>query len=252
MKEPDIKRVEQRLEAVLDKARREAITYTVLTVLCTPAFVAIASVVAWLLLAHIFMWGHWDGGASSMYMGINIFLAYMVVFVLRYSNPPEQPHEFDKRWLVAVGVFLFLLILTYATGFREQFPVFFGIVYAVMGFLVLGLLGHVQMNRPVTEDFEREHFFVSLLLAVSNFIVMSYGEITHGSWLWIPPKPDEVRVCAWILCKLAVEESWPLDSGTERRRLLGILARLKLVEVTEHRLKLTVKGLDFVTMDIQD
>ena len=240
--------MEQRLAAVLNKERREAIAYTVLTVLCTPAFVAIASVVAWLLLTNIFMWNYWDGGASSVYTGINVFLAYMIVFVLKYSNPPEEPHEFDKRWLAGVGVFLFLLILTDVTGFREQFPVFFGIMFAVVGFMVLGLLGHVQVNRPVTEDFERKHFFVSLLLAVSNFIVMSYGEITHASWLWIPPKPDELRVCAWILCKLAVEGTWPLGSRAEQRRVLNILGWLKLVRVTEDGLALTAKGLDFVQM----
>ena len=245
MNEPDTKKVEQRLVAVLNKERQKAIAYTVLTVLCTPAFVAIVSMMA-LLLVIIVMKEGWDGGASAVYTGINIFLASMIVVVLRYSNPPEEPHEFDNRWLAAVGVFLFLLILMYATEFREQFPVFFGIVYAVVGFLVMGLLGQVQINRPFRKDFEREP--VSFLLAVSNFIVSSYGEITHGSWLWIPPKQDEIRVCAWILCKLAVEGAWPLDSRMEQRRVLSILARLKLVKVTQNKLELTEKGLDFVRM----
>ena len=38
MNEPDIGHVEQRLAVVLQKERREAIGYTVLTVLCIPAF----------------------------------------------------------------------------------------------------------------------------------------------------------------------------------------------------------------------
>ena len=77
---------------------------------------------------------------------------------------------------------------------------------------------------------------------------MSYGEITRSSWLWFTPEPDKIRVCAWILCKLAVEGAWPLDSRMEQRRVLSILARLKLVKVTQNKLELTEKGLDFVRM----
>ena len=250
MKEPDLEEVEKRLAVVLEKERREAIGYTVLTVLCTPAFVAMASVVIFIVFTYVFQQGRYKPDALAIYTGINIFLAYMIVFVLRQSNPPEEPHEFDKGWLAGVGLFLILLILTYVSGLRERLPVFFGILYAILGFLILGLLGQVQMKRPVVEDTGRHNVFMSLVLAVSGFILMAYGEITHSSWLWFPPKPDEVKLCVWILCKLAEEKTWTLSSRAEYERIVRILARLKFIRITENKIELTAKGLDFVTMGI--
>ena len=168
MKQPEVGQVEQRLAAVLEKERREAIGYTVLTVLCTPAFVALASLTMFLVFAHVFQYKRDSLDPSSVYMGLNFFLAYMLVFVLRQSNPPDEPHEFDKMWLAGVVVFLVLLILTYATPLREALPVFFGIVCTIMSFSVLGLLGRVQMPSPPTEDFEHRNFVVLLVLAVSG------------------------------------------------------------------------------------
>lgn len=242
MNEPDIRQVEQRLTAVLKKEHWEAIGYTVLTVLCTPEFVALASLVVLVVLCYVLYWGDFELNAASIYTGINIFLAYMLVFVLKYSNPPDEPHGFDKMWIAAIGVFFVLLILTYATSLREQLPTFFAIVYAVLGFLVLGLLGHVQIDNPVIEDCDSERFFLHLLLAVSAFIVMSYGEITRSSWLWFPPKPDEIRLGTWVFCKLALEKTTQLDSRSVQRRILYLLYRLKLVRVSERKLILTSRG----------
>jgi len=250
MKGPDLQEVENRLAVVLEKERREAIGYTVLTILCTPAFVAMASVVIFIVFAYVFQQGRYKPDALAIYTGINIFLAYMIVFVLRQSNPPEKPHEFDKGWLAGVGLFLILLILTYVSGLREWLPVSFGIVYTILGFLVLGLLGSVQMKKPVVEGTSRHNAFMSLVLAVSGFIAMSYGEIMFSSWLWFPPKPDEVKLCAWILCKLAEEKTWTFSDRSEYERIVRILARLKFIRITENKIELTAKGLDFVTMGV--
>ena len=251
MKEPDLQEVEKHLAAVIGKQRKEVIGYTLVTLLCTPAFVVIASVMVFFIFALLFHWNYdYFFSVSAIYAGLNIFLASMIMFVLRYSNPPEEPHEFDLGWLAAVGFFLVLLILTYSSGFREQFPVIFGIVYAVMGLFILGLLGSAYMNNPVPEESNTEKPFLSLLLLVSAFIAMSYGEIYRGSWLFFPPKPDEIRVSAWILCRLALENTWRLSSRTEERRVLSILARLKLVKMTENKLRLTPKGWDFVNLGI--
>jgi len=250
MNEPDLKGVEKRLTAILEKERREAIGYTVLTVLCTPVFVVVAIVMVFLVLAYVLTWVDYDLRVSAIYTGINIFLACMIVFVLRQSNPPEEPHQFDKGWLAGVGLFLILLILTYVSGLREWLPVFFGIVYTILGFLVLGLLGSVQMKKPVVEGTSRHNAFMSLVLAVSGFIAMSYGEIMFSSWLWFPPKPDEVKLCAWILCKLAEEKTWTFSDRSEYERIVRILARLKFIRITENKIELTAKGLDFVTMGV--
>ncbi|MCP4613306.1 MAG: hypothetical protein GY845_31840 [Planctomycetes bacterium] len=250
MKEPDYKEVEKHLAAVIGKQRKEVIGYTVLTLLCTPVFVVIASVMVFFIFVLMSRNHEFLLSASAIYTGLNIFLGSMIMFVLRYSNPPEEPHEFDIGWLAAVGFFLVLLILTYSSGFQQQFPVIFGIVYAVMGLFIMGLLGYAYMNNPVPEESNTENPFGSLFLLVSAFIAMSYGEIFRGSWLFFPPKPDEIRVSAWILCRLTLENTWRLGSRTEERRVLSILARLKLVKMTENKLRLTPKGRDFVNLGI--
>lgn len=251
MKEPDLKKVEQRLAAVIGKQRKEVIGYTVLTLLCTPIFVIIASVMVFLIFAFIFQRNYeYFLSASGIYNGLNIFLGYMIMFVLRYSNPPEEPHEFDIGWLAGVVLFIALLIFTYATNYQQELPTFFGIVYAVAGLFILALLGSAYMNNPVPEESNAENFLLSLILLISAFIAMSYGEITRGSWLFFPPKPDEICVCAWILCRLARENTWRVGSRTEQRRVLSILAQLKLVKMTQNKLILTPKGRDFVTLGI--
>jgi hypothetical protein len=246
MTELDIAQVEQRLAVVISDSRRKAIGYTVLTVLCTPAFLLLASLLFLLVLAYVFRFVDYDVDARGLYMGINIFLAGMIILVLKASNPPEDPHDFDKTWLAAVIVFILPLFLTHATGLPERIPVLYAIIYSVLAFVVLGLLGRVQMEQPARDPTSGENAFLSFILALSGFIAMSYGEITRGSWLWFPPKPEEVRLGAWLLCKLAIEKTMPLDAQSVPKRILNMLVRLKLVRVMDRKLRLTLKGQDFV------
>jgi hypothetical protein len=253
MNEPDIDKVERHLAALLQRERREAIAYTLATVLATPFFVILGSTVSFVLLAYIFMpSNYYYLDASAIYTGINLFLGFMVVSTLSGTSFPCEIREIDKTWLAAVCVYFALLFLTYGTPLYEHSPVFFGIVYAIVGFLVLALLGHVYMNRPITENLRAEQGFLSLVLAVAGFIAMAYAELLCSSWLWIPPRPDELRLGAWILCKLAAEQTNPLDSGAVKGRILRPLRRLKLVQVTENGLSLTPKGMNFVKAAIQD
>jgi hypothetical protein len=243
---PDIAQVEQRLEVVIGESRRKAISYTVLTVLCTPAFVLMGSLVLLAVVAYVFRFSNYDVDARGIYMGMNIFLAGMIIFVLKFSNPPDDPHEFDRAWLAAVIVFLLPLFLTHATGLPERIPILYAIIYSFLAFAVLGLLDRVQLEQPARDEAGRENAFRSLALSVFGFIADSYGEITRGSWLWFPPKPEEVRLGAWLLCKLAIEKTMPLDVRSVPRRILNMLIRLKLVQVTDRKLKLTLKGQDCV------
>lgn len=256
IKEPDLKEVEKRLVVAIGKQRKEVIGYTLVTILCTPFFVAIAGIIVFFILIFIFSYGTRYGDIeyfstwSAVYTSLNFFLGSMIMFVLRYSNPPEEPHEFDIGWLGGIVLFIILLIFTYATDYQQEFPRFFGIVYTILGIIILVLNGSVYMNNPVPEDSNTENPFLSLILLFFAFIAMSYGEISRGSWLFFPPKSDEIRLSAWILCRLVMCNSWKLDSRTEQRRVLSILARLKLVKMTENKLRLTPKGWDFVTLGI--
>ena len=246
MAEPDIAQIEQRLAVVISESRSKAISYTVLTILCTPAFVLMGSLVLLGVLAFIFRIASFEINARGIYLGMNIFLAGMIIFVLKFSNPPDDPHEFDRTWLSAVIVFLLPLFLTHATGLPERIPVLYTIIYSILAFVVLGLLGRVQLEQPARDEAERNNAFQSFALAVFGFIADSYGEITRNSWLWFPPKPEEVRLGAWLLCKLAFEKTMPFDTRLVPARILNMLTRLKLVQITDRKLKLTLKGRDFL------
>lgn len=253
MKVADISQIEQRLATILEKERREAIGYTILTVLCTPVFVALAGFVVLIILSYIFYSTDNDYfyqmDMIGFYTILNVFLALMIVIILKHTFSPQEEYEFDITWLVAVVIFLLLLLLTYATKFPDKFPAGFGIIYTVTGFLILGLLGRVYLNLPVVECDDRDHPFYTFILAVTGFIAMSYGELLSGSWLWIPPKPDEVRICAWFLCKLALEEDISHRDSSVPKRVLYILSRLKFIRAKEGTLELTQKGRELVLIE---
>jgi hypothetical protein len=255
VKEPDLKDVEKRLTVTIGKERKEIITYTLLTLLCTPVFVILAGIVVLLAFAFIAYFSTRSNtdfflSASGIYTCLILFLGYMIIFVLRYSNPPEEPHEFDLGWLAGVVLFIALLIFTYGTNFQKIYPVFFAIVYTATGFIILGLVGSAFMNNPVPEESSTPEILRSLILLGSAFIAMSYGEIFRGSWLLFPPKQEEIYASAWILCKLAMKNTWRLGNRKEERRVLSILGRLKFVKMTENKLRLTAKGWDFVMLGI--
>jgi len=249
MNGPDIGQVEQRLVAVISKERQKAIRQTLLIVLCTPAFVALASLMALFVLVYFLRFADSDIDTRGIYTGMNVFLAIMLIFVLRCSNPPEEPHEFDRMWLAAAIVFILPLALTHATGLPERIPVLFAILYALLAFLVLGLLGQVQIEQPVHDDSDHQNPFASLILAVFGFIATAYGQMLRGSWLWFPPTTDELRLGAWVLCSLALENASPLEARAVPKRILNMLSQLKLIQVRGRKLKLTLKGQDLFTAD---
>lgn len=244
---PDILPVEQRLAAIIKEERHEAIGYTILTVLCTPVFVVLGTLAVLILLAYMFQFANYDIDVRGIYTGTNIFLASMIIFVLRCASPAEEPRAFDGTWLAAVVVFILPFTLTYATGLPERFPVLFAVVYAVLGFVVLGLLGNVQIEQPARDEAYRQNAPASLILLVCGFVADAYGEITRRSWLWFPPQPDELRIAAWILCKLSIEKTSPMEARSVSRRVLNMLLRLKLVHEKDRKLQLTLKGHDLVT-----
>lgn len=246
LNQPEMGQVEKRLATVLEKERRDAICYTLLTLLCTPFFVVLISLALMITMAHVLRIVDCDIGAKGFYTCTNIFLGSMAVFVLRGLNPPENPHEFDVTWLAGVGALLLLLYVTYATSLLEKAPGAFAIVYTLTGLLILVLFGRACMKIPITQDAGCEDLNRSLTLEIFGFVAIAYGEILSGSWLWFPPDEDKIRVAAWILRELALEERWPLDSRSADRPILDLLFRLKFIQVKDGKLQLTPKGQDFV------
>ncbi|HEC03744.1 MAG TPA: hypothetical protein ENI81_09435, partial [Phycisphaerales bacterium] len=180
--QPEMGQVEKRLVAVVKDERRGAIWFTVLTVLCTPFLVLLAGFLALALLWFISDQADYEISVKGIYTCVNLFLAGLVGFVSRYSDPRDREFELDPTLIAGMVVLLALLYLTYFTSLMDSRPRLFGVVYTCVAFLVTGLLGHVYMKVPVAVDLTDENPFKLIGLAVFGYIAMSYGQIVTGSW----------------------------------------------------------------------
>lgn len=252
MVEFEITELEKRLGDVISEKRRKAISYTVLTILCTPAFVLLGSLVIFFVMARIFRIAQYNIDAKGLYAGFNIFLALIFILMLVYSNSLNTLREFVKLWVAVVIVFVLLLFLTHATNLPEWIPILYGFFYIILCIVVLGLLGLIQMGQFERDKKNSVGEFLSVFLALFGFIADSYGEILYRSWLWFPPKSEEIRLGAWILNQLATEKTLPLDAQSVPKRILKMLIRLNLVKVRDSKLKLTLKGKDFMRVKFFD
>ena len=245
MQETDVEQMTRRLEAVLQKERRGAMVYTWLTVLCTPAFVLLACLAATVLVAWLFRGQWYNLDVAAFYTGLNLFLASVLGAVLT-GKGLAGTLRLDADGFAAAGMFLLLLLLTYATSLMERAPVLFGIGYGVAGFLILGLLGRMQLHARFSDDLDERDFVPGTVVAVAGFIVSAHGELLSTSWLWVPPRPDEVQIAARVLCRLAEDPDRPLGSSTLDERMIRLLLRLKLIEVAQRQLRVTSRGTEFI------
>ena len=76
MGQVDTDRIERHLRALLEKERRDALAYAVLTVLGMPAFIVIASFLISLFVLAKIPTSSWNS-ATAIYIGFTGFLAYM-------------------------------------------------------------------------------------------------------------------------------------------------------------------------------
>ena len=249
MSETNVDVMERHLRTVLERERHDALVYTVLIVLATPVFVTLAGGTVMVVTSVLFLFGGHsllDFNAVAFYTTANFFLAYMIVFVLVRSSRSPDEFEFDKWWIAGVILFMLLLVLTYGTPFPQGRPGGFGVVYAVFGLVILGLIGQVKLPSDVTEIPEGDHVFLVFILAISGFVVAAYGQIGRGSWLWRPPKDDEIKVGAWLLRQMAADPDTALSAEAMHGPIVEILICLKLIGITEAGAALTPEGLEFI------
>lgn len=242
-------RVENALRKLFRDERSEALGYSILIVLATPVFVALAAALVALtsgvaIVRSDLSVTHFD--AQTFYTATSLFLAYMIVFVLLKSSPSRTELQFHKPWIAAVVLFGLLLALTYGTSWVRDWPAGFGVIYAVLGLFVLGLLGHVDLLPEVLETPDEENALLALILACSGFIIRAYGEVGRGSWLWVPPGDDEIKIGAWLLRRMASDPDSALSGTAMHGRIMDLLIRLRLIGVTEAGAALTPKGLEFI------
>jgi len=246
MNEPEIKKVTRHLGEAVTKARREAIVCSLLAVLCTPVFVALASLAMGVVLLHDARKSHYGVDIpSAICTGTIFFLGAMLVFVLTDSRHSPGKVRFSKTWLVGAGAFLVLLVLTYKTSLPQRCPLPFRVAFAAGGLLILGLIGQVPLADPAGKGSGTWTDIFHRIMAACAFVVTAYGELMSASWLWVAPQPHEVQLAARFLCTLATDRSDPLASEAGSHAT-DLLFRLKLVQMTPGGLHLTPKGMDFV------
>jgi len=247
MSGPDMDAITRHLEAVLAKERHKAMEYTFLTVLCTPAFVVVGALFVAFVAAYIVSQSprRFDLDAMTFYTALNVFLAYMVAGTMRNSVSSAEGCGFDRMWITGAALFLVLLILTYATSLPQQHALLFGVLYAIVGFLILGFVSQALPPDHGVQNDDADALMTGLVLAVPNLVTSAYRELLCASWLWLPPKPGEIRIAAMVLCRLATEQNRPLNRDLVEERITILLSGLKLIRVDDQHLQLTAKGVDF-------
>jgi len=253
MREPDIDEVTRRLEAVVGRKRHKAMEVTLLTALCTPAFVVAGALFVGCVAAYVFYESprRFDLDATAFYTAVNGFLAYMVVMTMRGPGMSVEDFRFDRMWVIGALLFVVLLLLTYATSLPQQ-PALFGIVYAVLGFLVLGFVSQALPPDYTIRNDDPTSDTVAITLAIPNLIALAYRELLSASWLWLPPKPHEVRIAARLLCALAADRDNALRQEAVEERIAILLSRLKLIRTQDRQLHLTPEGLDFLHATVKE
>lgn len=155
-------------------------------------------------------------------------------------------------WMLGAVLFVVLLILTYATSLPEGRPIFFGVTYAIVGFLILGFVSQVLPAHDTTATDDPDSVRIGFALAVPNLIASAYRELLSASWLWLPPTPGETRIAAMVLCRLAANPDRPLGVEIVDRQIVDLLSRLKLAQLDDQHLSLTPRGLDFVQVAMEE
>jgi len=135
----DIEKVTQQLEAMLQSERRQAMLYTLLTALCTPAFVMIACASLVILVCWVF-WDRWyELDNIAFFTSLNVLLASVLVVAAKPHDIARGQFPFDGTWVAGVILLLLLLFLSYGTALPQQRPGLLSLLYGVGGFLMLGL-----------------------------------------------------------------------------------------------------------------
>ncbi|MBN2589548.1 MAG: hypothetical protein JXA96_06785 [Sedimentisphaerales bacterium] len=250
----DINQIEQRLSDLLEKKRKEAISYSIVTIIAMPCILVVLSFITLLIFIVIVhdMSMEREATLIDIYTFLNCYLALMILIILRHTFMPDAKSQFDKTSVVSIVIYFFLLFLTYGIKLPLTAPVFFGIIYAILGFSILGLLGRIYFDLPLyayeqyDEDSSMRDVFNSFVLLISGFIFRAYGEIFSNSWLWSPPNKETIRVCAMYIQKISQEKTFFARDSEVERPILNILFRLKFIERKENLIQLTSLGLDLV------
>lgn len=253
-------------------ARRDAITFAVLTVLLTPFALVVA------LLMLLFALSFVDlpvidhlGYALSLVTGVNLCLAFMLASYFLRPKEAYQRQRSDDSWLLlSFGLFCAILAFSYATQLATSHPTLFWPLYLLLALVMLGCAGHayepgddyylgwtcgpVLVDNPFTiqDDIDRAHIGLGFAVSVAHLILTSYGEIFGSRWLWRDLEERELAASVVLLQGLSARDHVGLMSrirGLNRGAAADIvraMVKLEFVVIDKGQPRLTIKGKEFL------
>ena len=264
---PGVLEIREKLIATVAAERREILLFSALTILLTPAFIAVSAFVL-LLAVHDTSARNvlWDD--ATLVHATACFLGYAVLG--SFVRPAAQPGWSwrDGVWLLA-GLALFGLILyvSYAKPLRQENPRLYWPLVVGSALLMLGLLGRGYVPRdhyyvrpgewtltdsPVERHAERADFWLGFAVAFPRLLLGSYGNIFGSGWLWLGMSDRGLRTAAEVLYALGSHELRTAEQklrslpAAEGGRVVRWLLRLNFVRNEDGRIGLTSQGERFL------
>lgn len=251
-------------------ARKDAIVFSVLTVLLTP--VALLVFVFSLILAYGLVHRGWVDhlfDTHSFLAGANLCLAFMGASYFLRPKPKYMSHSDDDTWAFAgVGIFCGILAFSYLSPLPVAHATLFWSVYFILVTFMLGCFGKAYephddyylgwvvgpyiIDNPFTlrDDIDRAHISLGFASSIANLILESYGGVFGSAWLWRGLPESELNDAVTVVRKLdLLDYAGATDHIREPRaaaNILRALAKLELVSFEHGRLKLAAKGRDFI------
>jgi hypothetical protein len=263
------------LSRAISAERRDALLFSILLIILTPFFIAIAIVAILYGLdtnqnpLQSSRWHRaWPWEGMRWINAFNLFL-YTTLggFFLRSANDARLTWKNMVWWLAAGGSVAFVTYLSYSTPLRETDPRLFWYLYGGAGFVTLGFLGvgyvpsddhfaplqdlsfsDPTLSRPVEEVDVPDGF----LTVIPGILFSSYGNVFGSFWLWHGLNDRGLWIAAEVLYGFAIKDmartehslraAVPVQAG----RVIRWLKRLEFLRGPRERLELTAQGERFL------
>jgi len=263
------------LVKAISAERRDALLFSILLIILTPAFTALAIIVILYGLDNDVdplrssRWHRaWPWEGMRWINGFNVFLyATLGGFFLRSANGSRLTWKNMAWWLSAGGAVAFVTYLSYYTSLRETDPRLFWYLYGGGGFVTLGFLGagyvpgddhfapsremsfpDPTLSRPADEVDVPDGF----LTVIPGILFSSYGNVFGSFWLWRGLDDRGLWIAAEALYGFATkdrartEHSLRAATPHQSGRVIRWLKRLEFVRGSRERLELTPQGERFL------
>ncbi|RNC67998.1 MAG: hypothetical protein ED859_11815 [Desulfuromonadales bacterium] len=261
-----------KLRETIDKARHDAAVFAILTVILTPIFIAVGTIVLVITLAFVDLPVIDNFGYEfSVVTGVNLALGFMAASFFLRPKPVYQRRSSDYGWLVVAASFYgALLVISHGTALAKTQPIDFWSMYLFLALAMLGCIGHAYEPHDdyylgwiagpiliddfftIEDDIDRAHISLGFAVALAHLVLASYAEIFGSMWLWHGLKESELSASVELLQALASK-----DAGRARSRMRALgktsaldviraLVKLEMITVDRGIPRLSLKGREFL------